>query len=134
MLTGACDPVGMRVFVFLAACLMLLAACDAPTRGFGGAEVSRHTVDGSSFTIHHDGGMAQAVRTNRQLLPIGTLAGQAAIAMQQATGCRVRDLAGDAAVLVARLNCGKAVAPTCEVDAILKGRRGMQIPVVRRCG
>ena len=92
-------------------------------------------VEGSAFTVHLKGGMAEAVRTNTQMAPrIGPLAGRAAIAMQAASGCRVRDIAGDAAVLVARLSCGGTTRPACEVDAVLKGRRGLQEPVVRRCG
>ncbi|WP_353336023.1 hypothetical protein [Pseudooceanicola nitratireducens] len=36
------------------------------------------------------------------------------------------------AVLVARLSCG-APHPSCKVDAVLKGRRGFRLPVVRDC-
>ncbi|GGE41851.1 hypothetical protein GCM10011360_31680 [Primorskyibacter flagellatus] len=123
----------MRIPVLFTACL-LLAACDAPTRGFGGAEVSRHVVEGSSFTVHLKGDQAQAVRTNRQYAPrVGPLAGRAAMAMQQASGCRVRRIAGDAAVLVGALSCSAAAHPACEVDAVLVGRRGLRVPVRRTC-
>lgn len=113
---------------------LLVGACDAPTPGFRGAVVSRHVVDGAAFTVHHKGGQAEAVRTNRQYAPrIGPLAGQAAVAVQQATGCRVTQLAGDAAVLVARLSCGGAPVAACQVDAVLRGRRGVSVPVYRDC-
>jgi hypothetical protein len=122
----------MRVFFVLIG--LTLTACDAPTPGFQGSEVSRHVIEGSSFTVYVKGSTAQAVRTNRQFAPrIGPLAGRAAIAIQQASGCRVTSLSGDAAVLVARLSCAKPVRP-CDVDAELKGRRGFSLPVVRTCG
>ena len=114
--------------------LLGFAACDAPTREFRGAAVSRHTVDGSSFTVHVAGGTAQAVRTNRGFSPrIGALAGRAAVAMQAASGCRVSRIAGDAAVLVGDLSCGVAGHPACAVEATLTGRRGFRAPVVRHC-
>ena len=123
----------MRVPVPFIVCL-LLTACDAPTRGFGGAEVSRHAVEGSSFTVHVKGDQAEAVRTNRQYAPrIGPLAGRAAVAMQQASGGRVTRIAGDAAVLVGALSCSAAPRPACEVDAELLGRRGLRVPVRRTC-
>ena len=114
--------------------LCVLAACDAPTPGFRGAEVSRHVIEGSAFTVHVTGGLAEAVRTNAQWAPrIGPLAGRAAIAIQRASGCRVTEMAGDAAVLMARLSCSAPVRPACEVEAVLKGRRGYRLPVVRHC-
>ncbi|MBY6157825.1 hypothetical protein [Pseudooceanicola nitratireducens] len=113
--------------------ILLLAGCAAPTLGFRGAVVSDHVVEGCRFKVYHSGDQAQAVRINRQFAPrIGPLAGRAAIAMQQGTGCRVTEMAGDAAVLVARLSCG-APHPSCKVDAVLKGRRGFRLPVVRDC-
>ena len=122
----------MRLSVVLIA--LTLMACEAPTPGFRGAEVSRHVIEGSSFTVYVKDSTAQAVRTNRQFAPrIGPLAGRASIAMQRASGCRVKSLSGDAAVLVARLSCGGPIR-ACDVDADLKGRRGYSLPVLRRCG
>lgn len=114
--------------------LLILTACAAPTSGFRGVPGQPVHVEGSDFMIYRKGDQAQAVRVNRQYAPrIGPLAGRAAMAMQQATGCRVTDMAGDAAVLVARLSCKAAVRPACQVDAVLKGPRGVRIPVVRDC-
>ncbi|WP_407494562.1 hypothetical protein [Pseudooceanicola sp. MF1-13] len=115
--------------------LVLLAGCAAPTSGFRGAVSSDVVVEGSRFQVYRSGDQAQAVRVNSQFAPrIGPLAGRAAIAMQLVTGCRVTDMAGDAAVLVGRLSCAAAPVDACEVDAVLKGRRGYRMPVVRRCG
>ena len=113
--------------------VLLLAACDAGTRGLGDVPASRQQVEGAVFNVYASGDLAQAVRINRQFAPrIGPLAGQAAVAIQQATGCRVTEIAGDAAVLVGRLQCPSKV-PACQVDAVLKGPRGASLPVIRRC-
>lgn len=113
---------------------LLLAACDSPTPGFKGAEVSRHTVDGSTFSVHVKGDTAQAVRTNRGYAPrIGPLAERAVVAMQQASGCRVTRIGGDAAVLVGYLSCTTPVTQTCAVDATLTGPRGLRADLVRTC-
>ena len=111
-----------------------VTACDAPTSGFRGGEVSRHQIGGAAFTVYVKGGQAQAVRTNRQYAPrVGPLAGQAVVAMQRASGCRVTEVAGDAAVLVGRLSCKAKKWPACDVDALLKGRRGLRVPVRETC-
>lgn len=114
--------------------LILLAACDAATTGLRDVPAVPQQIDGASFAVYRKGDLAQAVRTNRQFAPrIGPLAGQAAVAMQQATGCKVTDLAGDAAVLTGRLDCSGRPRPACDVDAVLKGARGASMPVTRRC-
>lgn len=119
---------------FLPLVLLVLAGCDAPTPGFRGAVVSRHIVDGSSFTVHVKGETAQAVRTNRGYAPrIGPLAERAAVAMQEASGCRVTRMGGDAAVLVGYLSCSKTPVTACMVEATLSGPRGLRVPLVRRC-
>jgi len=116
-----CFAFGMGRFLFL----MLLAGCAAPTSGFRGAVATEVVVEGSRFQVYRKGDQAQAVRINRQFAPrIGPLAGRAAIAMQQVTGCRVTDMAGDAAVMVGRLSCTATPVAACKVDAVLKGRRG----------
>ena len=115
----------------------LLAGCAAPVDEFRGVPGARASVDGSEFMIYRKGDQAQSVRTNVQYAPrIGPLAGRAAVAMQQVTGCRVKYLAGDAAILVGELSCPATPAtdhPPCEVDAVLKGRRGYRLDVTRRC-
>ena len=112
----------------------LLAGCAAPVDEFRGVPGARASVDGSEFMIYRKGDQAQSVRTNVQYAPqIGPLAGRAAVAMQQVTGCRVKYMAGDAAILVGELSCPATDHPPCEVDAGLKGRRGYRLDVTRRC-
>lgn len=123
-----------RIFLFPAV-LTLVVACDGPSPGFRGAVASRHVVEGTEFTVHVKDDTAQALRTTNGFSPrIGPLAGRAAIAMQQASGCRVTRMGGDAAVLVGYLSCGKTPVRSCEVDATLTGPRGFRAPVVRSCG
>ncbi len=114
--------------------ILAVAGCDAPTHGFARTAPIQQVVQGSHFNIYHDGNQAQAVRTNVEFAPrIGPLATRAVIAMQQATGCRVSDLAGDAAVLVGRLSCTKKPRPACAVDATLRGQRGYRLPIRHAC-
>lgn len=84
----------------------LLSACAGPTPHFAGIPAVTVSVDGSTFAIRRRGDLAEAVRTNSQYAPrMGPIAGRAERAIAQATGCAVRDIRGDAAVIVARLRC-----------------------------
>ena len=95
----------MRIALILTLC-PLLAACDGPTPHFAGMPTTTVTVDGSTFAIRRRGDLAEAVRTNGEFFPqMGTTALRAERAIAQATGCAVRDIRGDPAVLVARLRC-----------------------------
>lgn len=86
--------------------LFLLAACDGPTPHFAGIAPVTITVDGSTFDVRRRADLAEAIRTNTQYAPrMGPIAGRAERAIVQATGCKVRDLRGDQAVIVARLDC-----------------------------
>jgi hypothetical protein len=92
--------------------LLPLAACDSPDprSDFAGLPPTRIALDGATFSVRVAGTQAQAVRTNfdlragirgREILP------RAGLAMERASGCRVRpgSLKGDAAVAEARLDC-----------------------------
>ena len=95
----------MRIFLLLTA---LLAACSGPTPYFAGQPETVVEVGGAVFHIRRKGDLAEAVRVNREWAPrIGAVAERVTVAIQQATGCDVRDIRGDAAVIVARLKCPK---------------------------
>ena len=90
----------------LALIVLATAACDSPTPHFRGIPATTVTVDGSTFAVRRRGDIAEAVRTNTELLPgFDSVAPRAGRAIAQATGCAVRDLRGDPAVIVARLAC-----------------------------
>lgn len=83
-----------------------LAGCDGPTPHFAGIAPVTVTVDGSTFAVRRRNDLAEAIRTNTEFAPrMGPIAGRAERAIAQATGCRVRDLRGDQAVILARLDC-----------------------------
>jgi hypothetical protein len=92
-------------------CLVAATACDSPDplSDFARVEPRVVTVDGARFSVRVAGNAATAVRLNFDMrgarrsvmLPI------AGLAIEQASGCRVRDgtLTGDGAMAEARLDC-----------------------------
>ncbi|MFU8882117.1 MAG: hypothetical protein ACNA7Q_07100 [Rhodobacterales bacterium] len=87
--------------------LMLnLPGCDGPTPHFMGIEPARVEVEGSVFAVRVKGRLAEAVRINPQYAPrMGPIGGRAAIAMEQVSGCKVREIRGDQAVILGILEC-----------------------------
>lgn len=86
--------------------ILFLAACDGPTPHFRGIPAQYVTIDGSRFAVRQRGHLAEAVRTNSAYAArAGPIAARAARAITQATGCAIRDLRGDQAVILARLRC-----------------------------
>jgi hypothetical protein len=86
--------------------LILLAACNTPTAPFRGIDPVRVTVDGSTFDVRIRGDLAEAIRVNAQYAPrLGPIEGRAARAMQQVSGCAVRRVTGDQALLLGQLDC-----------------------------
>ncbi|MBU2981620.1 hypothetical protein KO498_07300 [Lentibacter algarum] len=98
---------------YIAIALTLLAACDTPSLPFRGAPLSRIVVDGSSFDIRVHDRRAEAIRTNSEWAPrMSTVAPRAVAAIEQASGCTVKRLRGDQAMIVADLKCkGQDVPP-----------------------
>ncbi len=93
----------MRYMLFL---IPLLAACDGPTPYFRGIPTTTVTVEGSTFDIRKKDDLAEAIRTNAEYAPrMGPVARRAEVAIEQATGCRVKSVSGDAAVIVGKLDC-----------------------------
>jgi hypothetical protein len=88
-------------------CLLYLAGCaSAPGPDFAQVPATRVVVESSEFDIRVAGRTAQAIRVNAQYAPrVGPLGLRAAFAMEQVSGCAVRSLQGDAAVLIGRLQC-----------------------------
>ncbi len=97
------------IFMFLLA--VLPVACDTASPHFRGQAVQRITVESSVFEVRLRGSLAEAVRVNPQYAPrLGPIRKRAQRAMELASGCPVRDVLGDQAVLVGRLNCGSGEA------------------------
>jgi hypothetical protein len=110
----------MNRFVCIA--VVFLGACNGPSQHFRGVPATRVTVDQAVFDVRVRGNIAESIRLNTQYAPrLGRLAGQAATAIRQVSGCNVMHVLGDAAVQLGLLDCG-ADAPDWE--AILRQGTG----------
>ena len=86
--------------------LLFRPACDGGSPHFMGIEPTYVTVDGSTFAVRVKGNLAEAVRTNMQYAPrMGPIGDRAARAMEQVSGCAVRDIRGDQALILGTLDC-----------------------------
>ncbi|MBZ8117321.1 hypothetical protein KUD11_01530 [Roseovarius sp. LXJ103] len=108
---------------------VLLAACDTPGPDFRGVEPVRISVGQSVFDVRVDGLRAEAIRLNAEWAPrLEAVASRGVMAIEEVSGCQVRDLDGDPAQMTARLNCGGRKAPlprgteySCDVFAVSGG-------------
>jgi hypothetical protein len=101
----------MRLALIL---MLLLAACNTPSPGFRGVAPVRVTVGPSVFDVRVRDSQAEAIRLNTEYAPrMGPIGPRATLAIEQVSGCTVRRLGGDQAMIRASLNCGrKGTRPT----------------------
>lgn len=86
--------------------MAVLASCAAPDSHFRNIEPVRIEVGESVFDVRRRGKMAEAIRINPRYAPrLGKVADEAKLAIEQATGCWVTRILGDAAVITARIRC-----------------------------
>lgn len=98
---------GARMKRFICMAIVLLGACNGPSQHFRNIAATRVTVGQSIFDVRVRGNIAESIRVNEQYAPrLGPLAGQAATAIRQVSGCKVEHVLGDAAVQLGLLNCG----------------------------
>jgi hypothetical protein len=108
---------------------LLVAACDTPGPGFRGIDPVRIKVRGDVFDVRTDGVTAEAMRLNTRWAPrLSGVAPHGVAAIERVSGCRVRTLDGDAALMTARLDCGQKLAPLprgfsydCDVYEVFDG-------------
>jgi hypothetical protein len=92
--------------------LFLLAACNTPPLGFQGIPATTVIIDGSVFDIRVRDSRASAIRTNREWAPrLEFVEHKARIAIERVSGCKVAQLVGDAASMLASLSCDGRPAP-----------------------
>jgi len=94
---------------FLAFSALALTGCDSPSPRMMGAAQRTVTVDGSTFGVHWNGEEAEVYRTSPELMPrLSEVFAKAEKAIGIASGCAVvpGSLAGDAALITARIDCG----------------------------
>lgn len=97
------------VFVLLA--LLILSGCDAPGPEFAGLPAQRLVVGQSVFDVRLKGDTAQAIRLNSQWAPRPeSVWPRALIAIEEASGCKLRRMEGDQVVIIARLACDDAAS------------------------
>lgn len=119
--------------------VLLCSACDTPGQAFRGVAATRIAVGGATFDVRIDGVRAQAIRLNRQWAPrLSSVAPQGVAAIEKVSGCRVRRLDGDAALMTARLDCGQPLKPLprghtydCDVYSITDGLAELDCEAVR---
>ncbi|WP_417713635.1 hypothetical protein [Pseudophaeobacter arcticus] len=79
---------------------------NSPQGYFAGAKVTRVTSGGSVFDIRLRGNLAEAIRINPQYAPrLGPLRTRAAQAMAAVSGCRIKAVLGDQALMIGVLDC-----------------------------
>lgn len=95
-------------FRLLLLTLFLLAACNTAGPHYRGLPATTVTVDGSTFDVRVNDKLAEAIRTNVQYAPrFGPIRDRAGKAMEMVSGCKVKEVRGDAAVATGILDCGK---------------------------
>ena len=96
--------------------VLLLAACDTPSRAYKGVPASRVSVDESVFDIRINENRAEAIRINAEWAPsLKAIEPRAVAAIEQASGCKVKRLRGDQAMMIADLKCKGAPVPPAPV-------------------
>ncbi|MDQ7070439.1 MAG: hypothetical protein Q9M48_06840 [Rhodobacterales bacterium] len=119
--------------MLLAITALALLGCNTPSRDFRGIEAVQITVAGSTFDIRVRGNRAEAIRINSEYAPrLSGIAPKAFVAIERVSGCKVRRLGGDQALIHASLKCGNtpdAMVPLpvdiryeCEIDDIYTNR------------
>ena len=114
LLTFLSNGSAMRLSLICA--LALVSACGShPGPQFSGVDPTRVTIGPATYDIRVQRNTAQAVRINTLYAPrSGPLAGFAALAMEQVSGCSVSRIKGDAAVMIGSLSCHGKAAPSPE--------------------
>lgn len=132
LLTILGRPWTMR-YVLLAFVALVQIGCNTPSRDFRGLEAVQITVAGSTFDIRVKGNRAEAIRINSEYAPrLSGIAPKAFVAIERVSGCKVRRLGGDQALIHATLRCGNApdamvplpanIRYECEIEDIYANR------------
>jgi hypothetical protein len=95
----------IRLLAIVAGCVAI-AGCDSPSVGFQSVEPETVEVDGFRFAVRVLGEKAEAIRTNAAAVPGKSAVFPAArSAIEKVSGCAVVDIRGDAAIVLATLDC-----------------------------
>lgn len=98
---------GLIIVFFIA-----LLGCDSPGPGFSGSPVTRVSHGGYEFSLRRSGSFVQIIRTNFLRRPDINLIGSSAEHVVEAHfGCPAVKMRGDVAMMVAQIDCSRAVVP-----------------------
>ena len=106
--------------------ILALVGCDTPGPEFEGIAPTRIAIGPSWFDVRVRGARAEAIRLNTDFATrFDEVAPRGVWAIEKVSGCRVRRLEGDAAVMQAWLDCGGRLPPLpqersyeCSVDVV----------------
>lgn len=116
-----------KAILFVLACGC--TGCGLTDPRYLGVPVSQVAIGDSTYEVRRRGTTARALRVTpappEQYVPAMT---RAVLAIEQATGCRVRRAGGDPSAAEARLDCGGAAGPrtppvryTCDAFEVYDG-------------
>lgn len=95
---------GLRMIIGMA--VFLLAGCGQAGPHFRELEPVRIEVQGDVFDVRVRGRLAEAIRRNPRYAPrLGEVGPRAALAMEVVSGCPVKEIRGDAAMVLGILDC-----------------------------
>ncbi len=105
---------------------VMLAGCAAPGPEFRDTPATRIHIGPSVFDVRVQGARAEAIRLNMENAPrLAAVAPRGVFASEKVSGCSVRNLQGDAAVMRAWLDCGGPLQPLphshefeCSIDVV----------------
>lgn len=109
--------------------ILILSACNTPTREFANAPLAQVQVGKSKFDVRIKNGQAQAIRTNIEFAPNWKYtAARFKTAFEVASGCEIRpnSMVGDQALMQATLDC-----PGTRPAAVPRRHAGFDCQVVR---
>lgn len=120
--------------------VLALAGCDTPSPAFKGVPAQRVTIGQSTFDVRIKESRAEALRLNSEWAPrLKAVAPRATIAIEKVSGCAVKRLYGDQAMVRADLACNGRPAPApqqpvplaCEEAAPARAQAGMLVYEIR---
>ena len=99
----------MKIIAVLGFVALIGSGCNTPGPYFRGIEPVRITVEGSVFDVRVRGETAEAIRINPEYAPrFGVIRDRARVAAMTVSGCRVKEVLGDQALAIIRLDCDRA--------------------------
>jgi|GEM_PF-2061559 len=102
---------GQLAFAAASVAMMVLTACDSPSPAMRATRNATVDVGGMTFGVHWNETEAEIYRTGwAKRNQWASIPANAEIAVKQVTGCAVKSMDGDPALMTARLDCRSQTA------------------------